>query len=82
MFIQSNMTKLTKDISIGEGETLDALSSIIGVEQDDKKIFNSALKSNYSNIFSSSNVNSNDVTLSIKNVLEKNASLAKYSAVI
>jgi len=82
MFIQSNMTKLAKDVSVGEGETLNALASIIGVESADESAFRTVLKSNYSKIFSSSEVTSNDVVLSMKSLLEGSTQLAKYSAVI
>ena len=82
MFIQSNMTRLAKDVSTGEGEALDALAGIIGVESADDAAFKSALKSNYSSIFASADVTSNDVVASLKDVLAKNSQLSKYSEVI
>ncbi|MBN8550270.1 MAG: DUF3015 family protein, partial [Deltaproteobacteria bacterium] len=42
--------------------------------------FNSTLQNNFNQVFSSSNVTSNEVVAGLKNVLAADAQLAKYSA--
>lgn len=78
-FIDSNMNKLAKDISRGNGESLDSLASVIGVKTSDKEAFKVALKDNFSNIFTGQDVNSDSVYANIKNVLASNSKLANYS---
>lgn len=79
-YIDSNMNKLARDISRGEGESLDSLAALIGVKGADSQKFAAALQSNFSEIFPAADTNSQSVYDSIKNVLAKDASLAAYSA--
>ena len=39
MFIDANTTKLARDMSVGEGETLESLASLLGVEEAEKEMF-------------------------------------------
>lgn len=78
-FIDANMNRLALDMSRGEGESLTALGSLMGVSPSDQPAFNSALQSNFNHVFSSSTVSSNEIALSVKNVLAADAQLAKYS---
>lgn len=78
-YIDSNMTKIAKDMSRGEGESLDSLASVIGVKKSDNFTFKVAMKENFNSIFSSSNVDSQAVYLSIKNILAKNSVLKTYA---
>jgi hypothetical protein len=53
MFIDSNMNKLARDMSVGQGEALDSLASLIGVSNSDKEVFSNTVKNNFGEIFSS-----------------------------
>ncbi len=79
-FIDSNMNRLALDISRGQGESLDSLASLTGVQAADQAAFAAALQSNFSQIFASADITSAQVTASIKNVLAQDARLAAYSA--
>lgn len=79
-FIDANMNRLALDMSRGQGESLTALGSLMGVAPSDQLAFNSTLQSNFNQVFSSSNVSSNEIALGVKNVLASDAQLAKYSA--
>jgi hypothetical protein len=58
-FVADNMDALAVDIATGSGENLDTLSTLMNVE--DKVAFSKALKTNFSKIYSSSDVTSADV---------------------
>ncbi|PHR55125.1 MAG: hypothetical protein COA44_11380 [Arcobacter sp.] len=58
-FVASNMDQLAKEISVGQGESLDTLAELLQVE--DKEIFASALQANYNSIYTSQNVQMADV---------------------
>lgn len=81
-FIDSNMNKLAQDISRGEGETIDSLGHLAGVQAEDKAKFAVALKDNFGKIFSSENVTSADVAGSIRGVLASDETLARYAAAV
>lgn len=79
-FVGGNMNKLALDMSRGEGESLDSLSHLVGVQSEDKAQFASVLKDNFSEIFSSDEVTSDEVVNSLRNVMASDANLAKYAA--
>jgi len=78
-FIDSNMNKLAKDISRGEGESLNSLANLVGVSANDNLAFRKALQENFENIFASENVSSDSVYTNIKNVLANSKGLESYS---
>ncbi|HCM04626.1 MAG TPA: hypothetical protein DIC30_01320 [Oceanospirillales bacterium] len=51
-FMDNNMDQLAMDVSKGQGETLDALAQIIGVQQSDTSAFNAAMQANFDSMFS------------------------------
>jgi len=77
-FIDGNMDRLAADIAVGKGETLDALNEILQVEEQDKAVFVSALKSNFNSIFPSNETNSSGVYDAIATILAQDATLSKY----
>lgn len=81
-YVGENMNKLALDMSRGEGESLRSLASLVGVSSQDSANFNSTLKGNFAQIFTGSDVTSDQVLANIKNVLATDSSLAKYSASI
>jgi len=81
-YVGENMNKLALDMSRGEGESLKSLASLVGVSSQDNAKFNSTLKGNFAQIFTGSDVSSEQVLANIKNVLAANSALAKYSASI
>ena len=79
-YIDTNMNKLARHMSAGQGESLDTLGSLLGVTEADKVAFNTAMQSNFSRIFSSADVTSTQVADSIRSVLAENSALSAYSA--
>ena len=78
IFMDQNMEQLAADASRGQGESLDALSTLIGVEASDKAEFTNALKTNFDAIFVSTSATSADAYQAMVSVMEQNAELSKY----
>ncbi len=78
LFIDNNLDKLAEESAIGAGETLAALSELIGVQSEDVAVFNATLKANFDQIFSSAEVTSGQAYDALVNVMQNDATLAKY----
>jgi len=79
MFIDGNKSKLARDMSTGSGETLESLAKLIGIQDQHKAAFFQATKDNFSRIFASDNVTTDQVMDSLKQVLASDSELAPYS---
>ena len=66
-FIAANTHALQKDISRGNGETLNGLADMMGAQ--DKMTFKTQLKNNYGKIFAKSNLSAEQITQNIYTVL-------------
>ncbi len=55
-FVADNMDNLAKDIAMGQGEALDTLAELMGVSAEERPGFYSKLQANFSNIFTSPDV--------------------------
>lgn len=82
MFIDGNKEKLARDMSTGQGETLESLASVMGVRDEHKPAFFRVTKENFAKIFSDENVSTGMVLVSLKEVLAANGELAQYTAAI
>lgn len=82
MFIDSNKGKLARDMSIGSGETLASLSSLLGVEAKDQVAFNRLTKDNVARIFTSESVSTEQVIVALREVLASDATLSHYQAAL
>ncbi|MFL6622587.1 MAG: DUF3015 domain-containing protein [Sulfurifustaceae bacterium] len=82
MFIDGNKEKLARDMSIGNGETLEALAKLMGVRDEDKSAFFLATKDNFARIFASDNASTDQILVSLKQVLVESRNLSTYSAAI
>ncbi|HUL40664.1 MAG TPA: DUF3015 domain-containing protein [Burkholderiales bacterium] len=80
MFIDGNKERLARDMSTGNGESLDSLAHLIGVRDADRAKFNQVLQENFSRIFPSENVSTEQIVVELKNVLASDQQLAQYAA--
>ena len=69
-YVADNMDNLAVDIAAGEGESLEALAEIAGLDSNKKDQFYSALQSNFDNIFMSENVSHTTVVKQIHTIIE------------
>ncbi|MEY1662950.1 DUF3015 domain-containing protein [Isoalcanivorax beigongshangi] len=74
------LEEVARDVAMGEGEALTALSVAMGVEATDRGHFNAVLHNNFDSIFTSENVTAAEVMANIESVLKADDALAKYSA--
>ena len=82
MFIESNKDQLARDMSVGSGETLAALSHLLGVETQDQVAFNRLAKDNVARIFTTESVATEQVVASLREVLAADATLSRYQAAL
>lgn len=78
LFINDNLEPLAVDSAKGEGETLNALAELIGVDAADKADFNQEIQANFDVIFASADVTSESAYQDIVKVMERSPVLAKY----
>lgn len=77
-FISENLEQLAADTAQGHGETLDALAELIGVQGNDKVAFNSALQSNFDNIFPSESATAESSYKALVQIMAQDKALQKY----
>ena len=77
-FLDSNMEKIAKEMSTGQGENLSTLASLMGISDSDKGHFYSVTQSRFSEIFSKADISSKEVLQSLKTVLKQDTVLAQY----
>lgn len=81
MFIDGNKDRLARDMSIGNGETLDSLAHLIGVREQDRATFNRVVQANVSLIFPSGST-TDDSVVALRQVLRSDQELAQYAVSI
>lgn len=79
-FLDANMERVARDMSTGQGEALETLATLIGIEDADKGAFYTASHENFKKIYSRDDVTSGEVLASLKAVMQSNSVLAKYVA--
>jgi hypothetical protein len=72
------MDEVAVDIAQGEGEALDALSVVLGVEKKDRSAFNKLLQQNFDRIFPNENMKSDEVIASIESIMKEDAQFKHY----
>ena len=77
-FIDENLDLIAMESATGEGETIDALAEMIGVQDADKRAFRLSLQSNFDTLFPSDATSSAEVYDAIVDVMTHNVRLAKY----
>lgn len=78
-FLDDNMEKVARDMSTGQGESLDTLASLMGIHEQDKGRFFSVTHENFAVIFSSDSVSSIEVMASLQELMQQDATLARYA---
>ena len=79
LFIDGNMDRLARDMSVGQGESIDSLAGLLGMDAGHKSLFSKVAKENFGSIFPTADVSSQQVLASLKGVLSQNSDLAQYA---
>lgn len=81
MFMGGNSERLARDMSVGHGEALNVLADLMGVKDQDKALFFSTAKANFSSIFAPENQSAGQVLAALQHVMAQDKTLAAYAAV-
>lgn len=76
----SIMGEFSEDVARGEGEALNAVAVMYGVEQEDRASFAAAMHSNFNTLFPREDVTADEVMASMNEIMKADARLAKYVA--
>ena len=74
------MDDISHDVAQGEGEALDALMVMIGIEKQDRSLFKKMAHENFDVIFPSAEVTAKDMLSSLTEVMKNDAVLSKYAS--
>jgi hypothetical protein len=77
-FMGDNQESLARDMSVGQGESLNVLVNLIGIKSEDKAEFFKLTKDNFSTIYAANHKTTGDVLASLQTVMAKNPTLAIY----
>ena len=79
IFLNANMERVARDMATGEGESLETLATLMGIDDADKSAFYSFSQENFTAIYSRDDVSSSEVMASLKAVMLTDVTLAKYA---
>jgi hypothetical protein len=78
--VSSIMGEFSEDVAAGEGDAMDTVAVIYGVEKQDRATFAKVMHENFAVIFPNENVTADDMMASIEAVMKSDATLSKYIA--
>ena len=76
-FMNDNMDQLAADSARGQGETLDALAQVMGVEAADTAAFRATVQSNFDSMFTTE-ATAGDAFRSLTQAMSQDKALQKY----
>jgi hypothetical protein len=78
--IGSMMNELTEDVARGEGEAMNAVAVLYGIQKEDRATFASTMHKNFNTLFPNETVTAEQVMASMNEVMKTDSRLAKYLA--
>lgn len=78
MFAGNNLDSLSRDMSVGQGESLESLAELMNIEANDKVSFFKTARANYSKIFSTHDITAGKMLDNLYAVMAENQILAHY----
>ena len=78
MFLGSNVDQVARDMAVGEGETLDAIATILEIAPADRASFNALSQASFGEIFAE-NATSGDMAVALQQVMARDRLLASYA---
>ncbi len=79
MFAGANLDALSRDMSVGQGESLASLAQLMGIKTEDKATFFSTVRSNYGTIFSADDISAGKMLDNLYQVMAQQDTLATYA---
>lgn len=78
--VGSIMGEFSEDVAAGQGDALDTVAVIYGVEKQDRSTFAKVMHENFSAIFPSEDVTADEMMASIEALMKADTTLSKYIA--
>ena len=78
MYASANIDQLASDMASGQGESLDTLAALIGVNDADKPAFFALAKSNFGTLFPAGQVTAGEMLTALKGLMAEDAQLSQY----
>lgn len=78
--VSSIMNEFSEDVARGNGDALNTVAVVYGVEQQDRDIFAQVMHENFAVIFPNEDVTADEMIASIEEVMKSDARLSKYVA--
>lgn len=78
--ISSIMGEFSEDVARGDGEALNAVAVMYGIDQADRAAFTQVMHENFTTLFPSESVTAEEVMTSMNAIMKSDARLAKYVA--
>jgi hypothetical protein len=76
--VSAIMDEFSEDVARGEGDALNTVAVLYGVEPEDRDTFALVMHENFAVIFPSEDVTANEMIASIEEVMKADPTLAKY----
>lgn len=76
--VSSIMDEFSEDVARGEGEALDTVAVVYGVDAQDRDTFAKVMHENFTTLFPSEDVTADEMMASIEEVMKSDATLNKY----
>ena len=76
--VSAIMNEFSEDVARGEGEALNTVAVVYGVEPQDRDTFAKVMHNNFATIFPNEDVTAEEMMVSIEAVMKTDADLSKY----
>ena len=74
------LTEFTEAVAQGDGEALDAVAVMFGIEKQDRGVFAEVTHAHFDKLFPSENVTAEQVFQTLREIMKNDDRLAKYAA--
>ena len=78
--VSAIMDEFSEDVARGEGDALDTVAVVYGVDTQDRDVFAKVMHENFSTLFPSEDVTAEEMMASIEEIMKSDATLSKYVA--
>ena len=78
--VSSIMDEFSEDVARGEGDAIDTVAVVYGVDVQDRDTFAKVMHENFTTLFPSEDVTAEDMMASIEEIMKADATLSKYIA--
>lgn len=78
-YIDSNIDRLARDMSVGDGESLEGLAEVMGIPQNQRSAFYTTTQQHFGEIYTSPDVTAAQVNANLHAVMERDEQLGQYA---